>query len=202
MHSPGCRNLCASDKIVTNRSMIFMNRVRQLVLAAHRSVTHKEREKILISHFILGLYNNSLALQISTMSPTTAEKEERMATAGDALRAEQRARRAAGGYVAPEVDDYDSGGEGCQEPEDECEYEEDDDCELSAAAPESNPRRFVAKPSFGGGRGGTGPGRCFHCGQLGHIKAHRPSIRNPPPSRNRGAGGRPITCDLCIGPHS
>lgn len=63
----------------------FINRVRLLVLAAHRSVKKKEREKILISNFIQGLYDNSLALQISTMSPTSAAEAERMATPRDTL---------------------------------------------------------------------------------------------------------------------
>lgn len=65
-----------------------------------------------------------------------------MATAGDALRVEQRAREAACWYVEPEVDDYVSGGAGCLEPEKDCDYEDADDYELSAVAPESNPRRY------------------------------------------------------------
>lgn len=98
----------------------LMNRVRLLVLTANRSVTHKERKKILVSHFIRKLNDNRLALQISTMSPTNEAEEERMANAGDGIRAEQRARRAAGGYVAPEADDSDSGGAGFPESENDC----------------------------------------------------------------------------------
>lgn len=86
----------------------FINRVRLLVLAVHRSVTHKERGKILISIFIRKLYYNSSALQISTISPISTAESERMATAGDARRAKQRARRGAGCYVASEADSYDS----------------------------------------------------------------------------------------------
>lgn len=66
-----------SDKSITD----FMNRVRLLVLAAHQSVAHKERKKILISHFIRWLFDNCLAVQIVTMSPTTAAEAKRMATA-------------------------------------------------------------------------------------------------------------------------
>lgn len=67
--------------------------------------------------------------------------------------------------MAPEADGYDSGEAGYPEPEDECEYDDDYDYELSAAAPESNPRRFETKPRFGSCReGGAGFGRCFHCG--------------------------------------
>lgn len=50
----------------------LMNRVRLLVLAAHRSVMYKEREKILIFHFIWRLYDNSSTLHTSTMSFTKA----------------------------------------------------------------------------------------------------------------------------------
>lgn len=62
---------------------------------------------------------------------------ERIATARDVLRAEQRARRAACSYVALETNSYDSGGTGYPEPEDECEYNNENECELSAAAPEN-----------------------------------------------------------------
>lgn len=140
-------------------------------------------------------------MQIKTVSLTTAEAK-RMAIAKDTLRAEQRAQRAGWKYLVHEVDDYDFGEVRCPKPEDEFEYKDDDDCEISAAAPLSNPRRFEAKLSFGCGRGGkNSPERCLNFGQVGYNKAHCPSIQNPPPFQNLAPGRRPITCELCIGRH-
>lgn len=114
------------------------------------------------------------------MSSTSAAEAERVATAQDALRAKQRARRAAGKFVAPEADDYDSARAGYPELEDECEYDEEDEFELLAAAPEINPRRFGAKPSLGSGRAGARSRRCFNFGYTGHIDTHCLTIRNQP----------------------
>lgn len=82
-----------------------MNRVNLVVLAAHRKVKHKDRKKILISNFIRGLYDNHLALQISTISPTTAAEAEQIATLSNALREKQLARRAARGFAEHDSND-------------------------------------------------------------------------------------------------
>lgn len=95
---------------------------------------------------------------MSTINPTSAAEAESLATAKDALGEEQRARRAAGCYLPPEADGYDSKRDGCLEQDDDCEFKYNDNSELGAAEPESNSQRFKAKPDFKGGRGrGTGP---------------------------------------------
>lgn len=95
--------------------------MRLFVLAANISVIHKECEKILLSYFIWGLCDNILEMKILTIRLTSAAEAERMETAGDALRAKQRAKLVAGGYVAPEAEGYDSGGAAYPEHKDECE---------------------------------------------------------------------------------
>jgi len=74
----------------------YMNRVRQLVLRAHRDLSHVQRERILVSNFIRGLFNKSLATFLATVNPSTAAEAERIASSGDAI---NKARKSAGAYV-------------------------------------------------------------------------------------------------------
>jgi hypothetical protein len=76
----------------------YMNRVRLLVIKAHRTLAHEERERILVANFIRGLADKKLAVYMATVNPSTSADAERIATAGEAMQSEQRARQKSGLY--------------------------------------------------------------------------------------------------------
>ena len=89
-----------------------MHRARLLVIKAHLDLAHAPRECILITSFILGLYNRQLASSIAVMKIQTAADAERLTAKGETVRRDQRSRRSTSNFLpegacAPESDDPD-----------------------------------------------------------------------------------------------
>jgi len=110
----------------------FMNWIRLLVLKAHRDLNHTQRERILVTCFVRGLFNKSLSTYLATVNPATAAKAERIAGTGDAI---HKARRSAGAYVATDQASYSGSQEKnfFEEEEDYWEWEKEECEELTAA---------------------------------------------------------------------
>ena len=83
----------------------YMHRVRMLVIRAHRDVPRSEQERILVSNFTRGLLDKKLAIHLATVNPTSSSEAERIATSGDAMIAEQKARQRYGAYCSVPVED-------------------------------------------------------------------------------------------------
>ena len=71
----------------------FMYRVRLLVLKAHPKLDHASRERILIHHFMIGLYDKQLAASLAVVKVQTAAEAERLAAEGESVRRDQRSRK-------------------------------------------------------------------------------------------------------------
>ena len=57
----------------------YMHRVRLLVLKAHPTFEHSARERILITSFMLGLYDRQLAASLAVVKVQTTAEAERLA---------------------------------------------------------------------------------------------------------------------------
>ena len=68
----------------------YMNRARLLVLKAHPDLAHASRERILITSFLLGLYDRQLASSLAVVKIQPAADAERLAAEGEAVRRDQR----------------------------------------------------------------------------------------------------------------
>ena len=68
----------------------FMNRLRLLVMRAHSDLGYKERERILISSFILGLRDQKLSTSLSMASVSSSAEAERRATEGESAKRNAR----------------------------------------------------------------------------------------------------------------
>ena len=82
-----------------------MHRVRLLALKAHPELTHAFRERILITHFLLGLYNRQLAKFLAVAYIKTAAETERLAVEGEAVTRDVRARRYFNNFLPEEACD-------------------------------------------------------------------------------------------------
>jgi len=112
--------------------LIYMNRVRLLVLRAHPDLEHSERERILIATFIRKLYDRGLRLNLATLGLKTSADAERVAMSKKSIRKENRLQKATGAYAVHEEADEDS----AEECSAESEEDEDSEEEYTAAAPE------------------------------------------------------------------
>ena len=118
----------------------YMHRARLLVLKAHPDLAHAPRERILITSFILGLYDRQLASSHAVVKIQTAADAERLAAEGEAVRRDQRSRRSTNNFLpegasAPESDDPD-------EPPDAESLDEEEE-ELTAALGTANPSKSL-----------------------------------------------------------
>ena len=98
-----------------------MNRARLLVLKAHPDLGHVPRERILVTSFLLGLYDRQLAASLAVVKIKTAADAERLAAEGEAVRQNQRFRRSNNNflYKGPCVGDIDNSPDADLEPLDE-----------------------------------------------------------------------------------
>ena len=83
----------------------YMHRARLLALKAHPELTHASRERILITHFLLGLYDRQLAKSIAVAQIKTAAEAERLAVEGEAVTQDVRARRSLNNFLPKEACD-------------------------------------------------------------------------------------------------
>ena len=116
-----------------------MHRARLLVIKAHPDLAHAPRERILITSFLLGLYDRQLASSLAVVKIQTAADAERLAAEGEAVRRDQRPRRSTSNFLpegacAPELYDPD-------EPLDAESLDEEEE-ELTAALGTATPSQF------------------------------------------------------------
>lgn len=71
----------------------YTNRVRMLFIRAHRDVPRAEQKRILVSNFTRELFDKKLAFHLRTVNPISTSKAKNVATTGDAMIAEQKARQ-------------------------------------------------------------------------------------------------------------
>ena len=70
-----------------------MLRARLLVLKAHPNLAHPDRERILVTSFLIGFYDRQLAASLAVARIQNAANVERLAVEGEAVRHDQRSRR-------------------------------------------------------------------------------------------------------------
>ena len=78
----------------------YMHRARLLVLKAHPDLAHASRKRILITSFLLGLYNRQLASSLAVVKIQTAADAERLTAEGEAVRRDQRSQRSKSNFLS------------------------------------------------------------------------------------------------------
>ena len=77
----------------------YMHRARLFVIKAHPDLAHASRERILITSFLLGLYDCKLASSLAVVKIQTAADVERLGAEGEAVRRDQRYRRSTSNFL-------------------------------------------------------------------------------------------------------
>ena len=77
-----------------------MNRMRLLVMRAHPDLSHKERKRILISNFQLGLRDQELATSLAIATLATSAEAERKATEGESAKKNARIKKSYSNYMS------------------------------------------------------------------------------------------------------
>ena len=139
---------------------------------AHPDLAHAFRQRILITSFILRLYDRQLVSSLAVVKIQTVADVERLASEGEAMRRDQQPRRSTSNFLpegacVPESDDPDelSDAESLDEEEEE----------LTAALGTANSRKAFnpsGKPPER--RKTTSTTRCYGCNQYGHFKSESP----------------------------
>ena len=176
----------------------YMRRARLLALKAHPDLLHVARERILVTHFLLGLYDHQLASSLAVVKIATSAEAERLAAEGEAVRRDQKPRRFYNNFLPEEA---------CGEsPDDEDEYypdpeyPDDEDGDLTAALPAAGANQRVNPAGRPGERRkATTTTRCYGCQQYGHYRSECPRARHS--NSVRPQARFPLECILCKGPH-
>ena len=63
----------------------YMHRAKLLVLRAHSNLAHAPRERVLITSFLLGLYDRQLATSLAVVKIQKAADTDRLAPEGEAV---------------------------------------------------------------------------------------------------------------------
>ena len=174
----------------------YMHRARLLARKAHPELTHASRERILITHFLLGLYDRQIAQSLAVAQIKTAAEAERLAVEGEAVTRDVRARRYLNNFHPEEA---------CDEPlDDEDDYlqeaQDDGDDDLAAALPSTSAnQRGNSTGRTGERRKATVSTRCDGCKQFGHFRSECPRGRRF--NNARPQPRFPLECILCKGSH-
>jgi len=183
-----------------------MNRIRLLVIRAHRDLSHEQRERILVSNFVRGLWNKSLATYFATVNPKTAAEAKRIAGSGEAI---YRARKSAQTFM---VEEQASGssmqGDDFFTEQDQFEAEDGDDevSELVAAIADLK-SKFNGRGRFRGrgrGRGFSNTRReCYNCGSPDHLVFECPKPKTVKPFQQpaQRSNQQSDKCGLCGAAH-
>ena len=70
-----------------------MQRVRSYALKAHPKLEHKQRERIIVNSFLLGLHDRQLAASLAAVKPERASDSMKMASEIEAVRKDNRSKR-------------------------------------------------------------------------------------------------------------
>ena len=158
----------------------YMNRIQLLVMRAHPDLSHKERERILVSNFQLGLPDQELATSLAIATISTSAEAERKATKGKSAKNNARIKKSYSNYMS--TNNPDEQFEGAAAGYESIFY----DSGQEVIAGSFNDRRgYCSNASsgrpgrgFGGrcrGYSGTGTSAsgeswCFQSGHFGHIR--------------------------------
>ena len=91
--------LCSLSQTREETISEYMHRARLLVLKAHPDLGHLPRKRIMITSFLLSLYDRQLASTLAVVKIQTAADAERLAAEGEAVRREQRSRRSMNNFL-------------------------------------------------------------------------------------------------------
>ena len=170
----------------------YMHRVRLFVLKAHSDLSHASHERILVTIFLVGLYDRQLVSSLAVVKIPTAADAERLAAEDEAVRRDQRPRRSFNNCLPEEAcgehpDDKDGYDPESEPPDDEDGY-------LTTALPASGTNLRI---NLAGRRTATATTRCYGCGQYGHFRSDCPRGRCANSARPQTRF--PLECLLCKG---
>jgi hypothetical protein len=171
----------------------YMNRLRLLVMRAHPELSHKERERILVSSFTLGLRDHELATSLTMASVTSSAEAERRATEGESARRNARSKRS---YVNCLPEPSEVANELAEVPDPQGE----DMCAAFGVQRGYRGGRFLrGRERSGPPRGGSNRGKCYNCNKFGHFRTDCPHPQNPStfPQQTQNR----FSCSICHGPH-
>ena len=164
------------------------------MLKAHPDLVHASRERILVTSFLLGLYDRQLASFLAVVKIQTAADAERLAAECEAVRRDQRPCRSLNNFLLEEACGEHPEDEDCYDPEAEPPDDKDGDHTAARSASGANQRI-----NFAGRRSATATTRCYGCGQYGHFHCDCPQGRGY--NNARPLARFSLECLLCKGIH-
>ena len=175
----------------------YMHQIRLLVLKAHQKLEQLARERIINTSFMLELHDKQLAASFAVVKVQTAAEAERLAAESEALRRDQKSRKASGKYFLPSTN---------REPESSNEEdlnmsEEEEEKELMATLANLKARRANTTERRAGKREATSSTKCYNCGQYGHYRSDCLQQRKSKFFRRQAFRPSVIECRKCGGYH-
>ena len=174
----------------------YMHQVRLLVLKAHPTLEHAACERILITSFMLGLYDRQLAANLAVVKVQTAAEAERLAAEGEVVRRDQRTRKYTGNNLLPSASKSER-----EEVEEYLYLSVKEEEELVAALADLRARRGNLPDQQAGRREATDSTKCYNCGQFGHYKADCPQRIKLKFTTRQSVRPSATECRLCSGNH-